>query len=531
MEKVEKKIKRLQKVLIFFIKNTLLKLFDKLNNFFESKLKKIFIKFKRLTNKKNNILEYKLKHVISSFNKYVISFISLLFIYLFYLTIPSLYDKTWVQNTFEKKLIKQFRINFSVSSDISYEILPSPHFIIKNAKIFNNDLNDPKEFSEIKKLKVFIYQKNFFNKDKLKIKKVLIDEANISLQKGDFNFLDNLAEKKFSNKKLYIRNSNLFYKDDNNKTIFIIQIPKFSLFYDDLKFVNKLNLKGEIFNIPFLLNFDKDLNQKKNTTSISSKKLKIRFENESQKIDKVTKGFNELSILNYRLFSSYKVDNNNFKFKSRDTKLSSNELEYNGKLNFDPFDLAISIHIDDFKIQNLLDTNSFLIQLLKSGQLFQNNINSRISINASNVVDLKILDDLKINFNIINGKINFNSSQIVSNKIGNLTLTNSKLNFQSDDLILSGDFNLSVNKSKNFYSFFQTPKNRRKPISNIFFKVNFDISNRNLKLINLKIDGNEANNEMKNLLNNFNSRQNSKIENVIELKNFVNKILVSYDEG
>ena len=44
MEKVEKKIKRLQKVLIFFIKNTLLKLFDKLNNFFESKLKDSLIK-------------------------------------------------------------------------------------------------------------------------------------------------------------------------------------------------------------------------------------------------------------------------------------------------------------------------------------------------------------------------------------------------------------------------------------------------------------------------------------------------------
>ena len=40
---------------------------------------------------------------ISNFNKYLIAFISLLFFYLFYLSIPVLYDKIWVQSYIDKK--------------------------------------------------------------------------------------------------------------------------------------------------------------------------------------------------------------------------------------------------------------------------------------------------------------------------------------------------------------------------------------------------------------------------------------------
>ena len=75
---------------------------------------------------------------ISSFNKYLIIFITLLFFYLFYLLTPLLYEKNWVQNSIEKKLLNEFRINLSTSADITYRILPAPHFLIKDSKIFND---------------------------------------------------------------------------------------------------------------------------------------------------------------------------------------------------------------------------------------------------------------------------------------------------------------------------------------------------------------------------------------------------------
>ena len=72
---------------------------------------------------------------ISALSKYLIILIASLFIYLFYLLIPLLYDKTWVQTNIESKLLNEFKLNLSSSGDISYRILPSPHFLIKDSKI------------------------------------------------------------------------------------------------------------------------------------------------------------------------------------------------------------------------------------------------------------------------------------------------------------------------------------------------------------------------------------------------------------
>ena len=99
-------------------------------------MKKIIKKFNNLV--KNTIFKVKNKtnnnFGISVFNKYLITSLVSLFIYLFYLLIPLLYDKTWVQANIESKLLSEFKLNVSTSSDISYRILPAPHFLIKLLK-------------------------------------------------------------------------------------------------------------------------------------------------------------------------------------------------------------------------------------------------------------------------------------------------------------------------------------------------------------------------------------------------------------
>ena len=265
MKSIKQKLIKVFKSLSFLIKMTLLK----------------------HPNKTNNIFAHKYKFKISNFNKYLITLISALFIYLFYLSFPNVYDKAWVQNEIEKKLIQEFKINFSISPAISYEILPSPHFTIRDVKIFDDNSEKPKELSQIKELKVFIFQNNFFIKDNLEIKKVSVNNANFSVQQSDFKFIDNFLNQKFSQKEIKIKKSNLFFKDNFGETVFIIKLFNGNLFFDDLNKVNQILFKGEIFKIPLIYKFNKDIIKQKNNTTVSSKSYKLKFENESTKIGKL----------------------------------------------------------------------------------------------------------------------------------------------------------------------------------------------------------------------------------------------------
>ena len=96
----------------------------KLNDYFIDQFKKL--------------KKFKFKN-ISNFSLSIILFISLLFLYLFYLSIPSLYDKGKLQKDLTEKILNEFKINISISSDINYSILPSPNIVIKNVKIFNTE--------------------------------------------------------------------------------------------------------------------------------------------------------------------------------------------------------------------------------------------------------------------------------------------------------------------------------------------------------------------------------------------------------
>ena len=176
-------------------------------------------------NKTNNNFE------ISGFSKYLITFIALLFIYIFYLLLPILYDKSWLQSNIENKLLNEFKLNLSTSADISYRILPAPHFLVKDSKILINKGKKIKSIAEIIDFKVFLSQKNFFNKEKMNIKKVVINGANFSILKNELKLLNNLTDKKFSNKKIKINNSNIFIKDNLGEIISIIKVDKTIFFF------------------------------------------------------------------------------------------------------------------------------------------------------------------------------------------------------------------------------------------------------------------------------------------------------------
>ena len=532
MKNIKKKINRFIQYLNFLIKRTLLKYLNKTNNILSFKInsfnkylislinqiKKTLLKH---SDKTNNILSFK----ISNFNKYLISLISLLFLSLFYLSIPTLYDKTWVQNTIEKKILNEFKINFSISSDFTYEILPVPNFTFKNVKIFTNDDENLDKLAEIKKLKIIISPKNFFNKDQFRIKKIQIQNANFSIKDNNLNYFRNFIDNNFLKKRIIIKNSNIFFKDKEDETISIMKINKLTFVYDQLKSINQVSLKGKVFKIPFVLEFNKNLIDNSSLFLINSAKYKFKFNNESfdKKLD--IGGINKITILNSVLSSEYKKEKNLFKFQSERFKLNSGNLSYKGKINFNPFDLFLDINFKKIKFKEIFNTNSILFELIKSGNLFNENLSANININFNEILGNKLFHNLKLFININNGVLDINNSLLINKKIGSLKLINSRLFLLDNNLMFDGVFNLKIDNKANFYKYLQTNKKIRKSIDNINFSVDFNISTNEFNLNNLTIDDGKKEAKIMNSIDNLNMKKIPKIKNLIELKNFINEIL------
>ena len=523
MQKIIKHFNSLLEKTLFKIRNKRNKNLGYIVKYFNVFVQETLFKLKYKTN--NFIIN---NSKISNFNKSIIIFISLLFIYLFYLSIPTLYSKIWVQNTIEDKLLKDFKINFSISSDITYNILPTPHFLVKNSKIFRENDKGQKKISEIKKLKVFINQNNFFNKENINIKEILIVDANIILQKEDLIFLNKKSNDKFSNKNIKIKNSNIFLKnDDNSETIAIIKVPNGLIFYDDLKKLNSLNLEGEIFKTAFILSFEKIFSfLGSKIINIEAKKLKLNIFNESTNtLENQINGINIFSILNYKIKTKYNINKNLINFEFDKSTMKHSNIHYKGKLSSEPFDLTLDINLEKYDLSKLLNTDSIISELFKSKILFNENISAKITVNIASNQNDEFFKSSIINFHINNGKINFNETKLSNKKIGFLNIEDSQLLFENDQLIFNADILLDIPYSNNLFSLLQTPRKYRKQIKTIFINLDYNFFTKGLNINNLKIDDNESNNIMMDIIHQFN---NSNDYNLNKSRRMLNQLFSAY---
>ena len=515
---------------LFKLKNFFVDKFKKLKNFIESKIIKFINKY--FPNKLNKYKKFKnIKLInISNLSMSIILFIALLFIYLFYASIPTLYNKGVLQKDITDKLIKEFKIDFSLSSNIRYFILPSPHFLIENAKIFDSNSKNPKELSQIKKLKIYISQKNLFDKNNLKITKILIEDANFIFQKKNTKFYNDYIENQFSKKKIIIKNSNFFLKDNNNNIIVLLPIKNINQFYDEKKLANQIIVKGKIFQIPFDINWYKYFkNETKSVTLIKLKKLDLEIKNKSLIKDKKYIGKNTIYFRNAKLHSNFQIQNNIIRFKSKDSKIVNSDLDYNGQVDIDPFYTKLEINLEKLNLIKFLISSFDFVKVLNVDFLFNKNLNAKIDIKSNNIHN-KLFDFAKILINFDNEKINFNDSVLTSKKIGSLKLTESNLDFIDEKLVFKGSFNFDVANQKKFYTVFQIQKKNRKLLKNIFFDIHIDSSNDKLTINNFKINDKKSitNENTMNIINQYNSGKENKIQNWINLKNFTREIFNSY---
>ena len=476
----------------------------------------------KVQNKTNNNFN------ISGFNKYLITFITSLFIYLFYLLIPLLYSKTWVQTNIESKLLNEFKVNLSTYADISYRILPAPHFLIKDSKILVSEGKVIKSIAEIKDLKIFLSQKNFFNKKKMNIKKVVINDANFSLLRSDLKLLNKYISEKFSNKKIKIDNSNIFLKDNSGEVISIIKADKTTLFFNDKEQSNFLNLKGEIFNIPFTFDFQNrndSIKYKKINFNSKSLKLNIFNKTKTKKNDFII-GENIISLLNSTINTKYSVKEKLIIFKSDNSRVNNSQVDYNGELSINPFDLDLNIYFDNYKISKLSSAHSIFTEFVKSELFFNDNISINTSIVFKSNSKNEFFQNAKINFHIVNGKINLNKTRLVNDDIGSLEFIKSDFFLKNKKLILNSDILINIKNSDHLFSLLNTNKSSRKKFKNILINLDYDFLDNQIKFNNIKIDNNEVNNQLLTIIEGFSDND---LNNFNKSRRLINEILAVYE--
>ena len=493
-------------------------------------MKKIVKNFNNLV--KNTILKVQNKTInklrISNFSKFFITFISILFLYIFYLQIPLLYDKKWVKDKIQTMILSEFKIDLNSIDDISYRILPAPHFLIINSKIMSTSSKSKKTIAKIKNLKIFLDQLNFFNKGKMNITEIIINKANFSLLQNDLKILNNSSNHKFSDKKIKINESSVFLKNDLDEIITIIEINKANFFFNNKKIQNQFELKGNVFAIPFTfkLNTKNDLIIEKEFL-FKAKTLNLDiFNKHITKKDKFTTGSNSISFLNSTINTRYKLRDKKFVFTSnKNSKLDNSKINYAGNLSINPFDLDLHIILNNNKISKLFNFNSILVEFLNSGLLFNKNINlnTSLAVYAKNSDDF--FDNAKIYFKILNGKINVDGTKVVVDKIGSLKLSNSNLFLQDNKLILNATFFFDIKNSDRLFSFLNTNKRLRKTIKNIIVNIDYDFLNNEIKFNNVKIDNNQTSDQFMNIIDGF---KDNNLNNSIKSRRLLNELIDAY---
>jgi hypothetical protein len=154
-------------------------------------------------------------------------------------------------------------------------------------------------------------------------------------------------------------------------------------------------------------------------------------------------------------------------------------------------------------MSNLLNNDSILSELIKTELLFNENISINSSINTTFDSKKRFYQNAKINFNIINGKINFDKTKLINKKIGLLELENSNLSFENDRLILNTDILIDINNFDKLFSLLQINKKFRKPIKNILINLDYDLLTKQIKFNNLKIENKEVSEELLIIMEGF----------------------------
>ena len=444
------------------------------------------------------------------------SAILVLFI-LSYFLIPTIYDKNLISAKIKNQISNRYDIEIKFNDKIYYSLLPKPSFTSQNISIIQNK----RVIGNVKNFKVYISIKDLFSFKKFDTKDILFEKTDFNLKKEDLIFFNKLLDILPSKNKIIIRNSNIFFRDNNDEILFLNKIYKSQIYYDSNNLQNFMSINNEIFNIPFKLVLKKDQFNRKFYTDFDSNKIRLRIENEIEYDENTKKGNLDLIFINKGISLGYQINKNSLDFKSLDRKN-----KFKGNIDFRPFYFFADFDYEGLSLKNLFSEQTILFDIIQS-QIFNNkNLNANINLNVKDITNIDELNNLLLKINIIQGNIGFTESQLMWKDDVKIELADSLLDYSDSEINMSGRVVFNFLNINDFYKSFQISKNNRKKLKKIQIDFVYNFNQNKISFDNVKID-NVSNENIDKYIGQFNL-ENKGISNKIKFKNFVNNFFNSY---
>mgnify|MGYP001589129715 FL=1 len=490
-------------------------------NYFVKSLNKIYLSINNLLKKNLNKLNFNNFSNIARSNNFFFIFVALIILFVSYLSIPNIYTKAKIHTELKKQLLEKFNLNFKFSQNLNYKFLPRPHFTNEDTII----LNDQNEISKIKNLKIYVSLKNLFSLKNIKVNNVILEDANINLNNQNYDFFLELLKADFKNNSFEIRDSNVFFKTEDDEVLFINKIINMKYFYDFKNLNNIVVSKNEIFNIPYQLELFVDRTKKKIFSELSLNLLKLKIENELDYSRNIKNGSTHLTIKQNKSKASYIINKNSLIFNLFD-KVNSPNFLYKVNINFNPFYSKLQGSTKEIDLSILFNSNALLAELLKSEILNNINLNFNLDINANKFKKYQGFDDIFLNSKIKEGLIDIDNTKFDWKDYAKFKILDSLIHVKNSELVLDGKLEIIIKDSQEIYKTLLTPKNYRTEIEKIELNFNYNFDKKILKLNDIRVD-NVINKNVGNILKNLIVRSD-KLQNKIYFKNMINKAIKSY---
>jgi hypothetical protein len=460
-------------------------------------------------------LNYK-KILLNKDNRVFFVFVTVIFLTLIYFLLPTFYNKDIIQAEIKSQIFKKYNINIKFNKKINYGLLPKPHFVAKDVIILAN--KKPGVIGVAKNFRIFISVDRLLRFNSINIKDLHFKKTDFIVSGNDLSFFKNLLKTEPNENKIIIKNSNIFFENDNDEIVFLNKIIDSKFYYDSKKLQNILTSSNEIFKVPFKLNIKNDRFNKKVFSNFNSKKIRLSLKNETNYDQEFPIGLLNILFINKSTSLSYE-------FKKRSFNFNSGNNSYLGEVFFKPFYFVANFNYEGISFKNLFDKSSILFDLIKS-EIFNNpNLNIHLNFNIKDITNINELNNLLLKVVIEEGLISFIDSSIMWKDDLIIQIKESVLNYDDDQINIIGKITIDIKDKDDFYSSYQVKKIYRKDIKKIEFDFFYNLNEKNISFDNVKIDE-LSNTDLDRFINNFNSK-NTKL-NRITLKNFIGNLFSVY---